>query len=103
MGEQTPLRQAGNLPVGRGLGWHQVTDTMCPPANGSEDKVFTSGWTQSGKYWDFDDTDNLQLEKSDVYPYKMYRYALIATDGQGNDSGEMSLLTLWKPSYGCHK
>ena len=74
-----------------------------PTGRWTVDKVFTSGWTRSGKYWDFDDTSQLQLEKMDVYPYKQYRYALVATDGAGAVVGGISPLTLWKPSYGCHK
>ena len=73
-----------------------------PMGRWTVDKVFTSGWTQSGKYWDFDDTDNLKLEQSGVYPYTMYRYALIGTDGGGKEI-VTTPLTLWQPSYGCHK
>ena len=76
------------------------------PAEGTEgkwtvDKVFTSGWTQSGKYWDFDDTHELQLEQSDVYPYKTYKYFLTATNGAGSEVGQISPDTLWQPKYGC--
>ena len=66
------------------------------------DKVFTSGWTQSGKYWDFDDTHALQLEQSGVYPYKKYKYRLIGTDGDGTKIVKTAF-TFWQPSYGCHK
>ena len=73
-----------------------------PTGPWTEVKVFTSGWTQSGKYWDFDDTHQLQLEQTGVHPYKKYKYRLIGFNGGGTKIVKMAL-TFWQPSYGCHK
>ena len=65
--------------------------------------VYLWRWTQSGKYWDFDDTHLLQLEQKGVYPYNKYKYRLNGINADGGKITGITFNTTWQPSYGCHK